>query len=95
MNVVAPRTSEDTPKGIALSIMHRANFTSDLIWRTTIWAAKGRDCPECLVPAGYACHNMADVKKGPPHYIRRNRWPHEQRVDYDLLVRTLKQRGYS
>jgi hypothetical protein len=60
-----------------------------------IWASKHRECPKCLVPEGFPCHNMADVRKGIPHAIRSNKWPHDERVDWDLLLRTLRQKGYS
>jgi hypothetical protein len=79
----------------ARQLMYKHNFSSDRIYRSIVWAAKHRDCVKCLVPAGFPCHNMADVRKGIPHVIRSNKWPHDERVDWNLLLRTLRQKGYT
>jgi hypothetical protein len=75
-------------------IMLGNGFSHELIWRSQIWAAKYRECPKCLVPPGFPCHNMSDVNRGIPHTIRANKWPHTERVDWNLLVTTLNKRGY-
>jgi hypothetical protein len=80
---------------LARQTMINWRFPADQIWRSIVWASKHRECPKCLVPEGFPCHNMADVRKGIPHAIRSNKWPHDERVDWDLLLRTLRQKGYS
>ena len=67
-------------------------------WRkrrdSIIWAAKHRECPQCKAPAYEACLNLSDVKNRRVP-VRSNKWPHEERIDFELLFNKLIERGYS
>lgn len=66
-------------------------------WRkrrdSIIWAAKHKECPKCKAEAYKACRNLADVRASRID-IRDNKWPHEERIDFELLFNKLIERGY-
>lgn len=93
MEIDVPPNQKNRPWVVANAIMIDAGFNHDLRWRAQVWAAKPFECPTCLVPPGFPCHNMSDVKKGLPN-IRANKFPHPERVNWQLLVNTLRQKGY-
>lgn len=78
------------------TIMLNHKFDRERMRRWTIWAARWRECPRCSRPAYSPCANLVDRKndKVPGGMERDTRWPHTERVDYDLLVKGLKYRGY-
>lgn len=58
-----------------------------------IWASKTSECPKCEQPPFVACINLNDKRAG-RRVIRHVAWPHDSRIDWDLLVDGLQQRGY-
>lgn len=62
-----------------------------------IWAAKYRECPRCGAKPGKPCLNLTQVKMkglqgGRTINVKENKWPHEQRIDLDMLLLTLRAR---
>lgn len=69
-----------------------------------IWAAKGRACPTCSVEPFQQCLNMTDLSHlrakvawagaGVKGKVRVNKWPHNDRIDWQRLYDALIERGY-
>jgi hypothetical protein len=76
------------------SIMLTAGFSSDLIKRSNIWAARDKHCPRCGAVPYQACRNLNGIRLLGFALARENKSPHTERVDYDKLVKALKERGY-
>lgn len=74
-------------------LMSRHGFDYEKRRRAIIWAAKLNTCPDCSAPPYRACFNLADFRKGvKPQLARRNRQPHEDRIDWAKLLKALKER---
>lgn len=74
--------------GEVRAIFYRNNFTRNKKQLALIWAAKWVRCPKCHAPSGKPCVNMSKSK------TEHTFWPHEERIDYELLLEKLKVRGY-
>ena len=75
----------------ARRIMSRANFDIHKRRKALIWAAKRNPCDTCKALEFTPCINLTRKKQG---FEVEVKWPHENRIDYQLLVSTLHQRGY-
>lgn len=90
--------AEQRPWYKANNIMLHNGFSVEKILAAQIWAARDHTCPKCNEPPYFPCVNLNDVKrnaKDPFNFdVRKNKYPHAERVDWDLLVEKLVERGY-
>lgn len=82
-------------KSLCFQIMFRHSFTSQLRRQSMIWAAKERQCEECGVPPNKPCLHKGDLKTKDPKFARVNVLPHTSRIDWEKLLKALKERGFT
>lgn len=58
-----------------------------------VWAAKSRACVRCGVKPGERCLNLTDIRNKKQN-IRFTKWPHDKRIDWELMLTGLHRRGY-
>ena len=77
-----------------LYIMNMSRFSYQQKIDSQIWAAKQQKCRTCHAEPFTPCLNSTDIKAGRSK-PRINKTPHQLRVNWDLLLRTLRDKGYS
>jgi len=75
-------------------IMLAADFSTAKIRESQIWAARHRKCSKCGAAPYTPCKNLNQVAKVGFEKAAACRYPHPDRIDYELLYRKLRDRGY-
>lgn len=86
-------TEPEIVMAICYTTMNSWDFTYARRLEWEIWAAKWRVCPTCGAGVGEPCMNLSD-KRADRTQVRRNKRPHDERIDWGRLLEGLKQRGY-
>jgi hypothetical protein len=74
----------------ARRIMNRAGFDGHKVKLALIWAAKWKRCPKCEEPIGKGCINLTKKRQGMRELTA---YPHDARIDWEMLVVNLQARG--
>jgi hypothetical protein len=86
--------SDMAPDTRAHAIMNRASFSPRKKKYSIIWAAKYQLCPTCEARPLEPCLHMGELKFKAREHVKRNSTPHQDRVDWELLIKTLNERGF-
>lgn len=81
------------PRVRCYSVFTANNFDQARRRAWMIWAAGHQACPDCKAEKNEPCLNMVDLRKMPREEARKNRNPHDKRIDWERMLRGMRERG--
>lgn len=87
--------TEDEKQALSAFSVCSFNYEQRIEW--FVYGARDYVCPKCKQPPNQPCINMTvkgKIERGAQIPQTTTRWPHAERIDWALVVRGLRKRGY-